>query len=103
MPYTKPQANALKQFKSYKITKHHDDGDLSIRGLRRGNWESYVVTTSGSIYKKQPTIIPKRPKFVYTPIKGTTYKPKQRPVYVPYVPSKKPRQQMPMIGPYKRG
>ena len=53
MPYTTPQANALKRFKEYKITKHHDDGDLSVRGLRRGKWGSYVVTTSGSVYKKE--------------------------------------------------
>ena len=52
MPYTTPQANALKRFKSYKITKHHDDGDLSVRGLRNGKWENYVVTTGGSIYRK---------------------------------------------------
>ena len=102
MPYTTPQANALKRFKSYKITKHHDDGDLSVRGLKNGNWESYVVTTGGSIYKKQAAMIPKRMKLATLP-KGTAYKPKQRPVYGPYVPSKKPRQQIPLSGPYKRG
>ena len=52
MPYTTSQTNALKRFKAYKITKHHDDGDLSVRGLRNGKWENYVVTTGGSIYRK---------------------------------------------------